>query len=115
MRHRLGEHPGLQRGDLTGPNPVDRGKKGSKIHLITDRTGLPLSIAIWGPTPTMARPCNLWYEGLHRSAPGVGPAGAHRASYTATRAATTPTCAAGSVSAGSCTAWLARVWSPRNG
>ncbi|MYX18951.1 MULTISPECIES: IS5 family transposase [unclassified Streptomyces] len=34
------------KGDLTGPNPVDRGKKGSKIHLITDRTGLPLSIVI---------------------------------------------------------------------
>ncbi|MEU7607363.1 IS5 family transposase [Streptomyces sp. NPDC041003] len=34
------------KGDLTGPNPVDRGKKGSKIHLITERTGLPLSIGI---------------------------------------------------------------------
>ena len=34
--------------DLTGPNPVDRGKKGSKIHLITDRSGLPLSVAISG-------------------------------------------------------------------
>lgn len=44
--HRLGEHAGPQRGDLTGPNPVDRGKKGSKTHLITERTGLPLSIGI---------------------------------------------------------------------
>ncbi|MFE7235887.1 IS5 family transposase [Streptomyces sp. NPDC002405] len=34
------------KGELTGPNPVDRGKKGSKIHLITERTGLPLSIGI---------------------------------------------------------------------
>ncbi|WVG01878.1 IS5 family transposase [Streptomyces iakyrus] len=34
------------KGDLTGPNPVDRGKKGSKIHLITERSGLPLSIGI---------------------------------------------------------------------
>lgn len=33
-------------GELTGPNPVDRGKKGSKIHLITERTGLPLSICV---------------------------------------------------------------------
>ncbi|MEU0519806.1 IS5 family transposase [Streptosporangium sp. NPDC006007] len=33
-------------GPLTGPSPVDRGKKGSKIHLITERTGLPLAIAI---------------------------------------------------------------------
>lgn len=33
-------------GDLTGPNPVDRGKFGPKIHLITERTGLPLSVGI---------------------------------------------------------------------
>ncbi|WP_407674960.1 IS5 family transposase [Phaeacidiphilus oryzae] len=36
----------LKGGSLTGPNPVDRGKLGSKIHLITERTGLPLSIGI---------------------------------------------------------------------
>lgn len=35
-------------GDLTGPNPVDRGTYGSKIHLITERTGLPLSVGISG-------------------------------------------------------------------
>ncbi|MEU4063430.1 IS5 family transposase [Streptomyces wedmorensis] len=34
------------KGDLTGPNPVDRGKYGSKIHLITERTGLPISVGI---------------------------------------------------------------------
>nr|WP_243761775.1 IS5 family transposase [Streptomyces sp. YIM 98790] len=34
------------KGELTGPNPVDRGKNGSKIHLITDRSGLPISIGI---------------------------------------------------------------------
>ena len=48
MRDRLGEHARDERGDLTGPNPVDRGKKGSKIHLITEWTGLPLSIGISG-------------------------------------------------------------------
>ncbi|MET7389434.1 IS5 family transposase [Streptomyces sp. NPDC005534] len=35
-------------GLLTGPNPTDRGKLGSKIHLITDRNGLPLSLGISG-------------------------------------------------------------------
>lgn len=48
MRDRLGEHAGPEKGDLTGPNPVDRGKYGSKIHLITERTGLPLSVGISG-------------------------------------------------------------------
>ncbi|MGW0573811.1 IS5 family transposase [Streptomyces tauricus] len=35
-------------GPLTGPNPTDRGKLGSKIHVICDRNGLPLSIGIPG-------------------------------------------------------------------
>ncbi|MGW4421725.1 IS5 family transposase [Streptosporangium sp. NPDC004631] len=33
-------------GKLTGPNPVGHGKKGAKIHVITERTGLPPSVAI---------------------------------------------------------------------
>lgn len=48
MRDRLGEHAGPEKGDLTGPNPVDRGKYGSKIHLITERSGLPISAGISG-------------------------------------------------------------------
>ncbi|AOR36779.1 IS5 family transposase [Streptomyces fodineus] len=48
MRDRLREHAGPEKGEPTGPNPVDRGKYGSKIHLITERTGLPLSVGISG-------------------------------------------------------------------
>ncbi|REH27027.1 DDE family transposase [Kutzneria buriramensis] len=33
-------------GSLTGPSSVDRGKPGSKIHVLFDRTGLPFSVAI---------------------------------------------------------------------
>ncbi|WP_186383041.1 IS5 family transposase [Amycolatopsis acidiphila] len=33
-------------GSMTGPNPVDRGKAGSKIHVLSDRAGLPLSVAV---------------------------------------------------------------------
>ncbi|WP_246178366.1 IS5 family transposase [Actinomadura decatromicini] len=33
-------------GKLTGPNPVDHGKRGSKIHLLVDHAGLPLSVGI---------------------------------------------------------------------
>lgn len=36
----------FKRGPLTGPNPTVRGKLGSKIHLLTDRSGLPLSLGI---------------------------------------------------------------------
>jgi transposase len=34
------------RGSLTGPSPVDRGKPGSKIHVLSDHGGLPLTVAI---------------------------------------------------------------------
>lgn len=31
---------------MTGPNPVDRGKPGSKIHAISDRSGLPIMVGV---------------------------------------------------------------------
>ena len=37
--HRRGQRPGEKGGPLTGPNPVDRGKAGSKIHVISDAAG----------------------------------------------------------------------------
>jgi transposase len=33
-------------GDLTGANPVDRGKRGSKLHLVGEAGGLPLAVII---------------------------------------------------------------------
>lgn len=48
MRYRLGQLADRKRGPLTGPNPTDRGNLGSKIYLITDRNGLPLSLGISG-------------------------------------------------------------------
>jgi len=37
-------HPCAFWGDKTGPNPTDRGKNGSKRHLIVDGNGTPLAI-----------------------------------------------------------------------
>jgi hypothetical protein len=31
---------------MTGPNPIDRGKSGSKIHVLSDRAGIPWSVAV---------------------------------------------------------------------
>jgi hypothetical protein len=31
---------------MTGPNPVDRGKSGSKIDELSDGAGIPLSVAV---------------------------------------------------------------------
>jgi hypothetical protein len=33
---------------LTGPSPVDRGKKGSKMHVLSDAQGIPLVVAVSG-------------------------------------------------------------------
>ncbi|MGW2507557.1 IS5 family transposase [Streptomyces sp. NPDC001588] len=37
-----------KRGSLTGRNPVDRGKKGSKLHVLSDAQGLPLALGVFG-------------------------------------------------------------------
>jgi predicted amidophosphoribosyltransferase/transposase len=34
------------KGDLTGANPIDRGKQGSKLHLAGDASGLPLAVIL---------------------------------------------------------------------
>jgi hypothetical protein len=35
-----------KRGSLTGSSPVDRGKPGSKIHVLSERAGLPLVVGV---------------------------------------------------------------------
>jgi IS5 family transposase len=43
---RRGQRASEKRGPLTGPNPVDRGKSGSKLPVLTDASGLPLAVAV---------------------------------------------------------------------
>ena len=40
--------PGQKRGPATGPNPTDRGKPGTKRHLVTDARGTPLGVVLSG-------------------------------------------------------------------
>jgi len=42
------ERQGTKRGDLTGPNPTDRGKLGTKRHVLTDGAGVPLAVTLTG-------------------------------------------------------------------
>jgi transposase len=37
-----------RRGEATGPSPTDRGKAGSKYHVLCDRNGLPLHAVVTG-------------------------------------------------------------------
>ncbi|ARF52830.1 transposase [Streptomyces gilvosporeus] len=50
---RLGEgkahcHSTSRAGHQAGPNPVDRGKKGSNLHVLSDAQGIPLDVAVSG-------------------------------------------------------------------
>src|SRR6266496_2169953 len=47
-QHRLGQPPGGEKGEHTGPNPTDRGKAGSKLHLAADGGGIPLAVVLTG-------------------------------------------------------------------
>ncbi len=58
QRHgRAGLEPGFSRqrvragqkgGEETGPNPTDRGKPGTKRHIVVDRAGTPLGVTLSG-------------------------------------------------------------------
>lgn len=51
--------PGKKGGSLTGPSPVDRGKKGSKIHILSEAEGIPLVVGLSAANThdsTMLRP-----------------------------------------------------------
>jgi transposase len=39
---------GTPQGSETGPSPVDRGRPGSKQHLLVDATGIPLAFSVTG-------------------------------------------------------------------
>lgn len=86
MRDRLGEHAGDEKGELTGPNPVDRGKYGSKIHLIGERTGLPLPIGVSAANLHDSQALISLVKGIPRSGPAAADVGAGPASSTRTRA-----------------------------
>jgi transposase len=45
-QRRQPERPGQKGGEATGPNPTDRGKPGSKYHLVVDKRGIPLAVCL---------------------------------------------------------------------
>jgi DDE family transposase len=54
-------------GELTGPNPTDRGKAGSKYHILGDANGLPLNAML---SAANTHDSNL-FEPLLETNPGV--------------------------------------------
>lgn len=47
-RHRSFERRGKKGGDPIGPTPTDKGKAGSKRHLVVDAQGIPLAVRLSG-------------------------------------------------------------------
>lgn len=115
MRDRLGQRQGGKRGPLTGPNPTDRSKLGSKIHLICDRNELPLSLGISGANMHDSQGLEPLVRGIPPSGPGAGLGAEGQQSCTRTRVTTTTTCADGSASVASAIASPVRASSPHNG
>jgi IS5 family transposase len=57
---------------LTGANPVDRGKAGSKYHLLIDATGLPLAV---GLSAANTHDSQLLQQLIHAVPAVIGPRG----------------------------------------
>ena len=76
QRQRAGEKGGAE----VGPNPTDRGKPGTKRHLVTDARGTPLGVALSGanrhdsrmlaPTLDAVPPVRSGRRGRPRRRPG---------------------------------------------
>ncbi len=59
---------GQKGGDKTGPNPTDRGRLGTKRHLITDRNGIPLALVLTETNTNDSMP----FEDLLDAIPPIG-------------------------------------------
>jgi IS5 family transposase len=74
-QHRRFERAVKGGGAETGPNPTDRGKLGTKQHLIVDRQGIPLAVDI---TAANVNECNLLQPLLDKIRPVRGRRGRPR-------------------------------------
>ena len=89
---------------LTGPNPTDRGKPGSKYHILCEAGGLPLAIGVTGANrhdSMMLERCSTGCGRCGAVGASLGGPDAARASCTRTRATTTGVAATTSAAAGS--------------
>ncbi len=58
----------LFKGAQTGPSPVDRGRPGSKHHLLVDPAGIPLAVSLTGGTATTSPSFCPWSTASGRCA-----------------------------------------------
>ena len=85
-----------KRGSLTGPSPVDRGKPGSKIHVLSDRVGIPLSVAVSAANTNDAHTLKPLVMAIPAIKSRRGPRRRKPTNFTPARPTTTATSATGS-------------------
>jgi hypothetical protein len=109
------ERAGQAWGDHGGANPVDRGKPGSKLHLVCDATGLPLTAASPPPTSTTPPCSRRSWRTSRRCGPRQGGGAPGPSSCTQTRAMTAAPTVPGCGGVGSGHGSPGVGWSPRPG
>jgi Transposase DDE domain len=85
---RLELRQGASRGAKTGPNPTDRGKLGTKRHILTDQRGTPLSAVITGANTHDMKAAMDTLDGVVVQRPSPRPY--HRQHLASTRGTTSP-------------------------
>ncbi len=79
-------------GSLTGPNPTDRAKAGSKIHVLTDRAGLPLALGVSAANLHDSQALEPLVQGIPKIRSRRGPRRRKPAKLHADKAYDTPDC-----------------------
>lgn len=101
-------------GELTGPSPVDRGKPGSKMHVLSDADGLPLRVGLSAANTNDSQALKPMLSHFHM---GANPTRANRspAAFKPTRRTTSLTCGDGSGASTSESASPAKASTPASG
>ena len=79
----------LKGGDAVGPSPVDRGRPGSKHHLICDAGGIPLAVSVTGGNRNNVTQLVHWSTPSHRSGADADGLAGDRGSCSPTAVTTT--------------------------
>lgn len=99
-------------GPLTGPNPVDRGKKGSKLHVLSEAQGIPLAVAVSGANVHDSQAFKPLLLGIPSIRPGAGHDDGDRSRFAPTRRTSPPNTSPGSAHEDSSRASHAQASSP---
>lgn len=112
---RLRPRKGEKRGELTGPSPVDRGKPGSKMHVLSDANGLPIVVGLSAASTHDSLALKPVIQGHKRDTTPTAAGTSSPDVSTQTRPTTSLTCENGCGASTSVSVSPARESSPANG